>query len=246
MGNMRAYFFLFMSMISITLWGQTMSGFASWYGQPFHGRRTASGETFDMNQFTGAHRTLPFGTQVKVTLLSTGRSVVVRINDRGPFVENRIIDLSRAAAQQIGLLALGVGRVELEVLGAPNLVQEEVPQVSPQVVTPSITTISPTVSTTVMNQSSQNPLSNTTQGGVSPVFVQMVALSNQQRAIGYARELMRHNFKPQIRQEANLFRVFLQVEEAELTKVEERLAQAGFRDWQMRRRPIPGVDVSID
>jgi rare lipoprotein A len=96
----------------------TASGAASWYGPGFHGRKTASGERFDQNGMTAAHRTLPFGTKVKVTNRRTGKSVVVRINDRGPFHGKRVIDLSRGAAQAVGLLGLGVAPVSLQVLGA--------------------------------------------------------------------------------------------------------------------------------
>ncbi|WP_442968786.1 septal ring lytic transglycosylase RlpA family protein [Ramlibacter sp.] len=88
-------------------------GVASWYGLSFHGRRTASGERFDMNALTAAHPTLPFGTRVKVRSLVNGREVIVRINDRGPFARGRIIDLSHAAARAIGLLGPGVKRVAL-------------------------------------------------------------------------------------------------------------------------------------
>lgn len=88
-------------------------GMASWYGARFHSRRTASGERFDMNDFTAAHRTLPFGTRVCVRSLVTGRSVQVRINDRGPHSPGRIVDLSRAAAQSLGLLGLGIKPVVL-------------------------------------------------------------------------------------------------------------------------------------
>lgn len=95
------------------------TGVASWYGPKFAGRRTSNGEIFDPSQLTAAHRTLPFGTMVRVTNLATGRSVVVRINDRGPFKANRIIDLSRAAADAIGLTSMGVGRVRLEPLTLP-------------------------------------------------------------------------------------------------------------------------------
>jgi len=87
------------------------SGRASWYGPGFHGRRTASGETFNTNDLTAAHRTLPFGTRVRVVNERTGRSVVVRINDRGPYAHGRVIDLSRASAEAIGLS--GVGSVSL-------------------------------------------------------------------------------------------------------------------------------------
>jgi rare lipoprotein A len=92
------------------------TGVASFYSEFHDGRRTASGETFDMEELTAAHRTLPFGTRVKVTNLDNGRSVVVRINDRGPFVKKRIIDVSHAAAQQLKMIHRGTARVRLEVL----------------------------------------------------------------------------------------------------------------------------------
>lgn len=92
-------------------------GMASWYGPGFHGRRTASGETFNSSGLTAAHRYLPFGTRVRVTNLRNGRSVVVRINDRGPFSGSRLIDLSRGAAAIIGVFQSGVAPVVLEVLG---------------------------------------------------------------------------------------------------------------------------------
>jgi rare lipoprotein A len=88
-------------------------GLASWYGELFHGRRTASGEIFNMNEFTAAHKTLPFGTRLRVRNPATGQEVLVRVNDRGPHVGGRIIDLSRAAAQSIGLMSAGVAPVVL-------------------------------------------------------------------------------------------------------------------------------------
>lgn len=92
-------------------------GSASWYGPGFNGRRTANGETFNQYALTAAHRTLPFGTRVMVTNLYTGRQVVVRINDRGPYSGNRVIDLSKGAAAEIGLISSGVGTVQIDVLG---------------------------------------------------------------------------------------------------------------------------------
>jgi rare lipoprotein A len=94
----------------------TETGTASWYGYPYHGRRAASGEIYDMEQMTAAHRTLPFNTKVRVFNLENGRTVEVRINDRGPFVANRVIDLSRAAARALAMLGPGSARVRLEVL----------------------------------------------------------------------------------------------------------------------------------
>lgn len=91
-------------------------GQASWYGSQHHGKRTASGERFDQNALTAAHRSLPFGTRVKVTHLGNGRTVVVRVNDRGPVSRKRIIDLSKAAAERLGMLRQGVAPVRLEAL----------------------------------------------------------------------------------------------------------------------------------
>ena len=96
-------------------------GIASYYGKRFHGRRTASGQRFDQHALTAAHRTLGFGTRVRVTSVHSQRSVVVTINDRGPYAKGRIIDLSRAAAARLGILGAGVARVRLEVVGRQPL-----------------------------------------------------------------------------------------------------------------------------
>jgi rare lipoprotein A len=91
-------------------------GDASWYGRKFHGRRTASGERYNMRKMTAAHQSLPFGTRVRVTDMATGRAIVVRINDRGPFKKRRIIDLSWGAARRLGMVEKGVAKVGLEIL----------------------------------------------------------------------------------------------------------------------------------
>lgn len=93
------------------------SGEASWYGPGFNGQTTANGEVFNQNELTAAHPNLPFGTKVKVTNMNNGRSVVVRINDRGPYAAGRVIDLSAAAAQVLGVVSTGVAPVQLQVLG---------------------------------------------------------------------------------------------------------------------------------
>jgi rare lipoprotein A len=95
-------------------------GFASWYGAPHHGRRTASGEVFDMNQLTAAHRSLPFGTRLLVTNRDTSQATEVRVNDRGPFVDGRILDVSYAAARQLGAVGPGVIPVRLRVVSLPG------------------------------------------------------------------------------------------------------------------------------
>ena len=91
-------------------------GIASWYGPGFHGRRTANGERYDMNGLSAAHKSLPLPTWVRVTNLSNGRSIVIRVNDRGPFVDDRIIDLSRGAAEAIGMIGAGTALVEVRAL----------------------------------------------------------------------------------------------------------------------------------
>lgn len=95
-------------------------GTASWYGPGFKGRKTASGERYDPSQMTAAHRTLPFGTTVKVLNVENGKSTVVRINDRGPFIRGRIIDLSKAAAKHIQMMGPGTARVRLMALSGPE------------------------------------------------------------------------------------------------------------------------------
>ena len=101
--------------------GYTAEGVASWYGRRFHGKRTSSGERYNMNDLTAAHRTLPFDTLVRVINLKNNRSVTVRINDRGPFSESsRIIDLSYAGAKRLGIVRAGMAEVRLEVIPPPK------------------------------------------------------------------------------------------------------------------------------
>lgn len=102
---------------SVVRTGERLYGNASWYGPNFHGKLTSNGETYNMFAMTAAHKTLPMNTIIRVTNRKNGKSAVVRINDRGPFVETRIIDLSKAAASKIGMIGSGTASVELEVLG---------------------------------------------------------------------------------------------------------------------------------
>jgi rare lipoprotein A len=104
--------------------GDTESGIASWYGHPYHGRRAANGEIYDMEKMTAAHRTLPFGTWVDVQNMSNSRHVAVRITDRGPFIDGRIIDLSRAAARDIEMIGPGIAKVRITIMSPPREIAE--------------------------------------------------------------------------------------------------------------------------
>jgi rare lipoprotein A len=111
--------------------GVTQEGIASWYGPGFHGRRTSNGEVYNQYGLTAAHQTLPANTRVRVTNLTNGRSVLVRINDRGPFVDDRIIDLSYAAAREVDMIGPGTAPVRVEVLGAGWVEPVQVADTSP-------------------------------------------------------------------------------------------------------------------
>ena len=117
---------------SVVRVGETFSGRASWYGPNFHGKKTSNGESYNMWQMTAAHKTLPMNTVLRVTNKNNGRSVVVRINDRGPFVNSRIIDLSKKAASELNMVAKGTAPVKLEVLGFNRKGQTKITKTSMQ------------------------------------------------------------------------------------------------------------------
>lgn len=102
---------------------QKQQGLSSWYGRQFHGKKTASGEAFDMHAMTAAHRTLPLQTWVRVTNMATGKKVLVRINDRGPRLRSRVIDLSYGAAKVLGFVKKGLARVEVEIVSSHEIEQ---------------------------------------------------------------------------------------------------------------------------
>ncbi len=121
-GRKRRRGFMVLAVLALALpfgaaQARVQEGMVSWYGARFHDRPTASGELFDAGAMTMAHPTLPFGTRVRVTNLRNGRSVVVRVNDRGPFVGSRIADLSQAAASALGMMSRGLARARIEILG---------------------------------------------------------------------------------------------------------------------------------
>ncbi|MCU0226580.1 MAG: septal ring lytic transglycosylase RlpA family protein [Bryobacterales bacterium] len=152
--------------------GATEEGVASWYGNPYHGRRTANGEVYDMERMTAAHPSLPFNLWVRVLNLDNGQQTTVRINDRGPFVKGRIIDLSRAAARAVSMLGPGIAKVRITVIPAP--VQE-----------PDLSRPSPSGSPTAGGGSGQDPPRRPSAFGDAHAgyAVQFGAFRNYQNAI---------------------------------------------------------------
>lgn len=207
--------FVFWAVLLVpTLWGQAESGLASWYGDAFHGRRTASGEYFDQHDFTAAHKTLPFGTFVEVTDLATDRKVVVRINDRGPFVSGRILDLSRAAAESLRMTDRGVIRISLRVVSAPETATTEATE--PEAGTPSVT------------------LEPVPIGGPA---VQVGSFSSRVRAESFAARFKTFNppFASYVQPSGNLYRVLIAAPSEQVAaEILDKVKALGFPDAFVR------------
>ena len=191
-------------------------GLASWYGGKFQGRQTASGEIFDTNKFTAAHKSLPFGTIVKVTNLENGKTTVVRINDRGPFVPGRIIDLSRAAATVIGLTGKGVAKVRIRVLASDC---PEAAELKPEL--------------------AANPGAVVPPSGTGATYsIQVAAFRNRQYAERSLKSLTDKGFNGALEKTPEgIYRVVVSdVPESQLAAVEQRLREHGWVDLVTRQR----------
>jgi rare lipoprotein A len=190
-------------------------GLASWYGGKFQGRLTASGEVFDTFKLTAAHRTLPFGTFVKVTNLENGRSAVVRVNDRGPYVEGRIIDLSMAAAAAIGMTGRGVARVSVEIMPA-----EEVAALA----------LDPSQASLLL------PDSSGPHGAPARYAVQVGAFRTEGYALDLQRRLRERGFAAEVELSPEaIYRVLLDdVPAEELEELKSQLREAGWPELLVR------------
>ncbi len=205
--------------------GQKFRGVASWYGPNFHGGKTANGEYYDMTTFTAAHKTLPINTEVKVTNLDNGEFTIVRINDRGPFVNDRIIDLSQAAAEQIGMIKKGTANVELEVISIDPIVEQyrtykpfpkatnSIENVAPSNDSQTITPLSKSKVTTITNTPSSPKISQKlTHKGFK---IQILSSTNNQKAKAYAQKYgtIDDNYHTSIKQKdvmgQKLYRVYI-------------------------------------
>ena len=213
----RVLFFVLLSVLFFFLSSfaaAVETGGASWYGGKFQGRRTANGEIFDTNKFTAAHKTLPFNTIVEVTNLVNNKSVLVRINDRGPFVAGRVIDLSRAAAEKIGLVGKGVVQVRLKII----------------------------TNTAELFTKGDNPVPPGLQPRgkppLEPVTIQIASFSNRSNADEASKTLKNNNFHPQLEfTKGGYIRILLtDISYSSIEGIKNRLAGLGFQSVLLRKQ----------
>ena len=216
--------------------------FASYYGEPFHGRPTASGEIFDMNDYTAAHKTLPFGTMLEITNLDNGRKVIVKINDRGPFVGNREIDLSKGAAEALGMIGQGIARVSIKQVGQQDVGQME-------------RDTAPLPEATVVSQEKQEvqreevaPVQNNRQKGLIYIpttaeetkgvlwRIQVGSFTREENALQLVIKLRDVGFEPAYEKTETHVRVVLYgIRPTDLNKVKEVLDRNNYRGYVIRQ-----------
>ena len=211
-------------------------GIASWYGRKFHGQKTSIGETYDMYAMTAAHPTLPLPSYARVTNVATGKSVVVRVNDRGPFLHGRIIDLSYAAAHRIGIAQKGSGEVEVQSVLPGTLAQSPQasrPPLAEVAAAPAITPpLAPPAAVQIAERNPDSPPVASVTGGYSVQLGAFASFANAQSFLAHAQnQLAQATVEAKIRQAGGLYRVYVGPYTArdEAERVGERITQAfGF------------------
>ncbi len=209
---------------------------ASYYAEDFHGKRTSNGERFNMNDFTCAHKSLPFGTILKVTNLANGKTCEVRVNDRGPFVASREIDLSKAAAIKLGMIGSGTTKVKLEIVKkGPNTKLSQQTAASASKIMAKLGGSSSSSSKTFSTQKKNVNLAPGTWWDI-----QLGAFSSKENAKDFARKLSRAGFKDIVLQTSasqGITRVAIKkVPASKVTDTQNQLAAAGFKDQTLRQR----------
>lgn len=209
---------------------------ASYYAEDFHGKRTSNGERFNMNDFTCAHKSLPFGTILKVTNLANGKTCEVRVNDRGPFVASREIDLSKAAAIKLGMIGSGTTKVKLEIVKkGPNTKLSQQTAASASKI---MAKLGGSSSSSSKTSSTQKKTVNLAPGTYWDI--QLGAFSSKENAKDFARRLSRAGFKDIVLQTSasqGITRVAIKkVPASKVTDTQNQLATAGFKDQKLRQR----------
>ncbi|MBN2811103.1 MAG: septal ring lytic transglycosylase RlpA family protein [Spirochaetales bacterium] len=204
----------------------------SWYGADFHGRPTSSGEIFDMNAMTAAHKTLPFGTMLEVVNLDNKKKAVVRVNDRGPFVDDRELDVSKAAAEQLGIIESGLGRASIRKIGAESAVAA----VEQKAVEPKSADPEP------LSKESREKLSTPAEAAPKAASgsvtwrIQLGSFSREENATRLVVRLREAGFDPAFEKFGEMTRVVLAgVQNAQLDDVKARLKKAGYGDWIVKQ-----------
>lgn len=255
---MKRFIFVFLVFLSV------FSAFAdfyktnvtvSYYADAFHGKKTSSGETFNMYDFTCAHKMLPFGTKVKVTNLKNGKSVIVRVNDRGPFVKTREMDLSKAAAVNLGMIGSGTAKANLEIisLGKNTKQSEQTAKKACQLAgiaynsnfSNSVKSASGTKSASVASSSSNSSIKqasgSASKSDDSLWDIQVGSFSSKSNANNLAQKLLRDGFSDVVFQnqkgDDSIIRVVIRkIPSENLAKVEKNLSEKGYSDFLVKKR----------
>lgn len=213
---------------------------ASYYGDEFNGRPTSSGELFDMSDLTAAHKTLPFGTILEVTNLGNGKKVTVRVNDRGPFVANRELDVSKAAAETLGMIATGTARVSIRKLASPAAATPQTPakalQTAPQV-EPKAATLTPNAPpvAAAIQTARATPFAADNVAGES-WRIQLGSFSKEENATRLIVKLRSDGFNPAFEKNENLIRVVLTgISGQEIAGIRAKLETAGYTGFLVRQ-----------
>ncbi len=222
--------------------GYVEQGIASWYGTKFHGRRTSSGETYDMYAMTAAHKTLPLPTYARVTNKKNGRSIIVRINDRGPFHDNRIIDLSYAAATKLGIVTTGTGLVEVRAIDPRRQTTKPIPATATKSTKPVlpkdiVDVAEPASSVEIIEPSL--PTAEELENDVG-IFVQLGAFRSQENALKLRDTFTAHqvgqlSVKQQVFEDVPIYKVWIgpldTVEQADDTV--KKITQLGHKEYKL-------------
>ena len=243
--KLLATLFIVVSTFNILIFSDHIIGenvFASYYGEPFHGRPTASGEIFDMNAYTAAHKTLPFGTILEITNLENGKKVIVKINDRGPFVGNREIDLSRGAAEVLGMIGQGIARVSIRQVGqqdAGQLDSRNEPLPNTSVIAQETQEMQQETSNTVTNskQKSLVYIPTTAEETKGVLWrIQVGSFAREENALQLVIKLRDVGFDPAYEKTATHVRVVLYgIRPTDLNKVKEVLDRNNYRGYVIRQ-----------
>lgn len=239
-------FLLFFSLTSV-LWSEELvtAGLASWYGEAFNGKMTANGEIYDMNDFTAAHRTLPFGTKVKVVNLLNNKTIIVRINDRGPFKDDRIIDVSKAAAEELDFIKNGIIPVRIEVLvEGESAITNGSKGSAPVIIEETIVTNNNNISTSNTSSTSNKPMNNYNITDNELVYVQVGSYQDLVNASRIAESLKKMGFSPEVKEKNGFYRVYFEQDGKTLNTTLGILKDQGYTDPLVRRSQVDGESIN--